>query len=225
MAGDEAGEVYHYYRMEVDQAICELIQYYQWLGEEDSWNLWEGGWRTELWYTPKDGEPQKYLVENVINSGLVEEEKLVFADVDYDGTEEILVGRGHFGNRGYLFYACYFQREGTLQFCESFSEIRNPCLDREKKAILSCWTQSGAGYVWSFYEYQEQSFVETRRLTVIFRPLDDGFELCTVEILQNDQMETIHQWQGNECSYERLEELFFNEGNDWALHTDRWEYI
>lgn len=226
LAGEEAGEVFGYYRAENGGALCELIQYYQWIGED----VGDEGWRTELFYTSAEGEmPQKYPVENVINGGLDEGERLLFVDVSYDGTPEILVGRGRFGNRGALVYACYFQREGGLQFCESFSNITNPSLDREKKYIMQNYPSSGGHYRWSLHEYQNGDFVEVKRFTLDFSPAlgehEEDLEQWTEEVFQNGQWEVARQWQNDECSYEKLNDLFFNEKNEWAILTERWSWI
>lgn len=225
LAGEEAGEVFGYYRAENGGVLCELIQYYQWIGEDAE----DRGWRTELFYTSAEGEtPQKHQVKNVTNGGLSEGERLLFVDVSYDGIPEILVGRGRFGIRGVLIYACYFQREGELRASESFSDIPNPCLDREEKNILGV-AGSGGHERWSLYEYRDQDFVEVKHLTFDFLPAleenEEDLEQWTEEIFQNGQWEITGQWRSDEYSQEQLNDLLWNENSEWGIYTDRWSWI
>ena len=85
-------------------------------------------------------------------------------DVNFDGTKDILVWQGHYGTHGDLAYRCYLANGygGLYQFCPEFQEIPNPKVDKEQKLICG-WNRSGGTYDDTFYRYDGNTFVLTRR--------------------------------------------------------------
>lgn len=85
-------------------------------------------------------------------------------DVNFDGTKDILVWQGHYGTHGDLAYRCYLANGygGLYEFCPEFQEIPNPKVDKEQKLICG-WNRSGGTYDDTFYRYDGNTFVLTRR--------------------------------------------------------------
>ena len=86
-------------------------------------------------------------------------------DVNFDGVKDVLVWQGHYGTHGDLGYRCYLANAetGLYEWCESFQEIPNPKVDREKKLI--CGTSRGGANVYHdvFYRYDGSAFVLARK--------------------------------------------------------------
>ena len=85
-------------------------------------------------------------------------------DVNFDGTKDILIWQGHYGVHGDLGYRCYLANgdSGLYEWCPAFQEIPNPKVDREQKLICG-WNRSGGTYDDTFYRYDGNTFVLTRR--------------------------------------------------------------
>lgn len=85
-------------------------------------------------------------------------------DVNFDGTKDILIWQGHYGTHGDLGYRCYLANadSGLYEWCPAFQEIPNPKVDKEQQLICG-WNRSGGTYDDTFYRYNGNTFVLTRR--------------------------------------------------------------
>ena len=107
----------------------------------------------------KDDYADIFDSENEIKNRLVEK------DVNFDGKNDILLFRGHYGNQGFVSYSCYLQTENKFELCESFSEIPNPVIDKENKVILCYWRNWAASHSIGKYYFIDGKFIEKERLT------------------------------------------------------------
>ena len=81
-----------------------------------------------------------------------------FADVNFDGKQDLLICKGEYGAVGTMYYDCYLYSQDGYTFCESFSDIPNPVADAERHVIISTYRQSGTESMTETYVYKDGAF-------------------------------------------------------------------
>lgn len=116
----------------------------------------------------KDDYGLIFDMDNEIKNMLVEK------DVNFDGKNDILLFRGHYGTQSAFRYSCYLQTENKFELCESFSEILNPVIDNDNNVILSYWRNYAVSHSISKYYFIDGEFIEKEILTE--EPINDTLE-------------------------------------------------
>lgn len=212
------GNLIGYARLRVDGWVFEWIQSDIWVRDD------MGGWEEQLLISRETADGLAFRDSFDMRNGgqsFVDEEKFVWADVDFDGKPDLLLRLGHFGAQMACAYACLLQREEGFEECSSFAGIFNPAIDEENQLILSSWRGNAATHGWGMYAYQAGEFVLTRVL--IEEPAPDGIQ----------GNEIVWQWteggtvigRSDELTEEEIDDLIYNENSEWGLRTDRWNTL
>ena len=92
-------------------------------------------------------------------------------DVNFDGKDDILVNLGRYGNQMIQYYDCLVWDETKKQYRkdESFKQIENPQISKEKQCVFSSSRISAASYSYKRFGFIDGHFVETATLTKTFR--------------------------------------------------------
>lgn len=158
---------------------------------------------------------------NIDGCNYLDNEFASYNDVNFDGEEDLIINEGMFGNQGVTTCQAFIKIEGGYRWEESYSHIANPIVDNDNKLILSSWRNSAVSHSWAFYEYKDESFIQSKVLT---------------EELINMQSETVAedvwQWEvdgtvigtSDKLTKKKIDDLIYNEKNEWGLSTDRWNY-
>ena len=86
---------------------------------------------------------------------------ITFADVNFDGEEDICLKLGNFGAQGAVNVRAYLRTDyNNYILCESFEEIPNPVIDAENKQILGTNRESAAEYSYRKFEFKDGEFVK-----------------------------------------------------------------
>lgn len=88
-----------------------------------------------------DGSGAKYELKSIISADEFVEENRVdrvqFEDVNFDGDSDVLIWIGATGSKGDLRYDCFLKKDADYLYCEGFSDIFNPYVDKEAQVISS----------------------------------------------------------------------------------------
>ena len=87
------------------------------------------------------------------------EDKFFFADVNFDGKQDLLVHSGSFGAQEALKYYCFIRTKNRYKEIPTFTEILNPVIDKNDKVIKSEWRNSANSYGSAIYRYKRGKFV------------------------------------------------------------------
>lgn len=130
--------------------------------------------------------------------------KVLLEDVNFDGSDDILLDLGRYGNQGVKYYACYLWNPAAKQYEEipEFQEIRNPVLSSADQEVLSSWRNSADSYGYAKYRWENGTLQMTARISVDY-DIETMEAEMTEERLVNKQMvrtgadkETIQkEWQ------------------------------
>ena len=136
--------------------------------------------------------------------------KVLLADVNFDGSSDILLDLGRYGNQGIKYYACYLSNPVTKKYEEApeFQEIQNPILSAADQEILSCWRNSASSYGYAKYRWDNSSLEMAAQLSVDY-DIETNEEHITEEQLENGKM--VRTDAGKEAIQ-----------NEWQLDTEVW---
>ena len=152
------------------------------------------------------------------------------ADVNFDTANDILLWLGHFGAQGAIRYKCYLQTDDGFTTCQSFSDIANPGVDKENKAILSSWRNMAVSHSWAVYKYIDGEFIEVERLTE--EPASWGENeknivwSWTEEVWMDGKWQVREYFTENDYDEETLyNEKVYGETAYWDIGSDRWRTL
>ncbi len=90
---------------------------------------------------------------------------VTFADVNFDGIDDLCLKLGNFGAQGFVMVRAYLGiGYDKYTLCESFENISNPALDAENKQILGTNRRSAAERYFTKYEFKNGEFVKVEEL-------------------------------------------------------------
>ena len=119
-----------------------------------------------------DGERKQILVPEREDSdyalfGDYRSDYFHMEDINFDGVKDIILDAGGFGNQQAHFEFAWIWEHKTGEYirCESYREIMNPSVDREKELVWSSWRNSALSHGYGIYRYEDGVFVMKRRLT------------------------------------------------------------
>lgn len=97
------------------------------------------------------------------------------ADINFDGTNDIILDRGETGNQAlhFEFGWIWNPNEENYELSESYLTIENPSTDQKQKVIRSNWRNSAASHGWALYKFENGEFVMKSRLTEDFLMSDE----------------------------------------------------
>ncbi|MPN39767.1 hypothetical protein SDC9_187297 [bioreactor metagenome] len=152
-------------------------------------------------------------------------------DVDFDGTKDILVQNGHYGNQGFVEYACFLFRAGEYVICDSFTAIPNVAVDAKNKVILGCWRNWAASHSYAMYSCINDEFVMTNKLTE--EPLDtsdnSGEDATlwswTEEKRINGTMRITGKFSDKDNDPDTVRNKFWGRNSFWGLDQDKWNTL
>ncbi|MBQ4556037.1 MAG: copper amine oxidase N-terminal domain-containing protein [Clostridia bacterium] len=99
-----------------------------------------------------------------------------FADVNFDGINDLCIKLGNFGAQGAVTCRCYLgNSNGRYTLCESFELISNPAVDEVNKQILGTSRENAAQHWYFKYTFNGESFVKNASL--LLTVADDTVEL------------------------------------------------
>lgn len=136
---------------------------------QDSYNDMEN---VRTFFRVTDGERKQILVPEREDSdyalfGDYRRDYFQMEDINFDGVKDITLDAGGFGNQQARYEFAWIWEPQTEEYvrCESYREIMNPSVDREKELIWSSWRNSAASHGYGIYRYEDGEFVLKRRLT------------------------------------------------------------
>ena len=155
-----------------------------------------------------------------IAEGLIRE-----ADVDFDGKNDILIWKGHFGTQGAIAFACYLQRNDGFEDCPSFENIPNPAIDADEKVILGSWRNWAASHSSAIYRFVDGEFIETERLTstVDTSIKEKDVIVWTDEIFIDGKWEIREYTREDDIGVDAAYEKFYGEDSYWRMSDKRWK--
>ena len=80
---------------------------------------------------------KQVLTDEKFDAIFWEGDELYLADVNFDGMEDILIEHQYSAYKGARRYSCFLFNGDTYDFCESFTDIYNACIDPERERLLS----------------------------------------------------------------------------------------
>lgn len=105
-----------------------------------------------------DGYPFELMTVKVQN-------RFEYVDVNFDNLPDLLICTGEHGNQCFITYFCFLQSADGFYEASSFTDIRNPSIDRKNKMILGQWRNWAASHSWAKYTYQDGKYKEISVLT------------------------------------------------------------
>ena len=138
---------------------------------------------------------------------------VVLADVDFDGTYDVLVWLGHFGAQGLLRYEAFLSR-GDSYVRSNFAEISNPQIDMENRLIRGSNRGSAGSHSFSIYEFIDGYFVWTNELVR---------DVCTEMLRLRYRVNGHIYWADSDMS--QIEAIVCAENSIWGFNSDRWQWI
>lgn len=97
-----------------------------------------------------DEKGEKCELKSIISADEFVEENMVdrvqFEDVNFDGEEDVLIWIGLTGSKGNLRYDCFLKKGMQYLYCEGFSDIFNPYVDKDAKAVVSTVVNADSYY-------------------------------------------------------------------------------
>ena len=148
-------------------------------------------------------------------------------DVDFNGKNDILLWLGHFGNQGYISYACYLNKGNDFIECPSFSDIRNPAVDAENHVILSSWRNWAASHSYAIYYFIDGEYIEMERLTEEQITTENGEKIWTWtdEIFVNGNWQVREYFTEKDYDKETIYEKVRGVNSHWGIAQDRWRTL
>lgn len=158
-------------KMVSQAALCGYVKQ----GEQYTYKIWEVGDENNVWCYKifvYDGEElvQVIVQDNDTPSPASITEKIWEVDINFDGTLDLMLYCGLYGNQSAALYDCYVFDEGQFLEC-SCGRIGNPSIDEENQLIIDWGRASAISYeehayrvvgidfemVWSkYYVYDEE---------------------------------------------------------------------
>ena len=94
-------------------------------------------------------------------------DRVTITDINFDGTNDIMLYTGGFGNQlaSYAFGWIWEEESGSYVRSESFRQIINPSVDTEQKLVRSGWRNSAASHSWAIYRYEDGEYKIQSELT------------------------------------------------------------
>lgn len=94
-------------------------------------------------------------------------DRMRFADINFDGVNDIVLSAGLFGTQGLLYEFGYIwdQESGRYEFSPTYTMIGNPSIDSEHQLVRSSWRNWAASHSWAIYRYVNGEFVMQSMLT------------------------------------------------------------
>lgn len=116
-------------------------------------------------------------------------------DVNFDGKDDILVNLGQYGNQMIQYYYClvWDETKNLYRRDESFKQIENPQINKEKQCIFSSSRISAASYSYKRFEFIGGHFVETATLTQTFRASKQPFLFTEKQNVKSKGLVTLHK--------------------------------
>ncbi|MBQ4557403.1 MAG: hypothetical protein IJA60_07145 [Clostridia bacterium] len=147
-----------------------------------------------------DGQRIRYDKEDGAHPPMAKD-ILTFADVNFDGIEDLCLKLGSFGAQGAVNVRAYLGNDDyeTYTLCESFEDIPNPVIDAENRQILGTNRESAGEYSYRKFEFKNGEFVKT------------------LELLYNVDNETV-EIGGEVLSAEE----FTISGSEWDIESTKW---
>ena len=232
MESQMAGRIREYVRVVIEERTYELVvtDYIQFTDD-----FWEESHEAKVFISEYRGGGH-YLLGILDVPGRISNASggLILTDVNFDGHRDILVMQGHFGNQGYVTFACFIYHEGTYTLNPSFSEIPNPANDSQNQRILSMSRNWAASHNWLMFSYIDGAFVRTDMLTTEPEEWGERGEgelnapiyvwRYTVKSIRNGNIET-EIYLTSDFTEDEFSAKFYIEGSFWGLHTDRWRTL
>jgi len=164
-----------------------------------------------------DGQVVGYYVSNEMMDTM----GLHVTDVNFDGYKHVIILNMFGGAHGNTWYDCWLWDEKTSSFVksDSFSEICNPAIDREKKCIYSAGGSSAAYWGGRIYKFIDGEFVVTNEL-------DTDWDGLVERALINGKLEVVRQvtFNGDEQMIEKERE-YYKKSELWQLDHPHWYWI
>ena len=116
-------------------------------------------------------------------------------DVNSDGKGDILIDLGRYGNQMIQYYDCLIWDEMKKQYRkdESFKQIENPQINKEKHCVFSSSRISAASYSYKCFEFIDGHFVETASLTQTFRASEQPPLFTEKQYVKSKGLVTLHK--------------------------------
>ena len=133
-------------------------------------------------------------------------------DADFDGTPELLVLRGRFGNQVAALYHCYHWEAAECRYIEydSFRGIFNPSIDEEAQVIRG-FSRGGANLHYEdVYEFRNGEFIRVEEKEVIFEGEGDEMKM----LVETDYYQAA---DGNRTLTERTLSTYESIDGEWQL--------
>ncbi len=116
-------------------------------------------------------------------------------DVNFDGKDDILVNLGQYGNQMIQYYDCHVwdETKNLYRRDESFKQIENPQISKEKQCIFSSSRISAASYSYKRFEFIDGRFMETAALIQTFRASKQPPLFTEKQYVKSKGLVTLHK--------------------------------
>ena len=216
MIGDVLRE---YVRADRNGRIYELLITYEYILDHP----FPGFYETWLFISEKTDSGHRYLqsFEIYMRQGNATG-GIIFADIDFDGQDDVLVWLGHFGAQGLVWFDG-FVRRGDTYVRTNFAKISNPELDTENMRIRGTIRNHAASHSWFMYAFVDDAFVRTDYIT--FETCRDTLEpLYIITLYHGEEVNQVYRGEEAEQWFDRL--FFDDEEAHWVFGTrGTWERI
>ncbi|WP_310602117.1 XAC2610-related protein [Anaerosporobacter sp.] len=190
----------------------------------------------KLFISKKDGE--RIVYETVLDAtdavGDYSKNRIRLVDVNFDGKQDILIEKGHFGAQGLVTFTCFMNNDGTYEQGGGFGGISNSAIDNENKKVLSVWRNWAASHSWAMYSYEDGEYSMTDCLTeeLIYVDGEDGSDEAkeeyweyTIEKCIDGEMQVVEVFSEKDYTYEEIEAKIYAEDSYWGLRSDKWNTL
>ena len=240
----DSAQIYTY---EVISAVSEDMPEYRYVatGNAKGTGEWSTGFITGLevyddnhalllsvdFTDEKSGRPGNDLYFNMMDTM-----GLHVTDVNFDGYKDVIILNGFGGAHSNSWYDCWLWDTAAASFVysQSFANICNPAIDRNKQCIYSSGGSGAGGSSYSILRFIDDEFVVTDHLSWyhqrILLPEGEAWEgeryeasgYCfREEQLINGSLETTHQEFYPNEDIDFLIDTYYDQ-DPWQLNSPRW---
>lgn len=126
-------------------------------------------------------------------------------DVDFDGTKDVLVNLGCFGEYGDRRYKCYLLRSLKLEYCSGFEIINNPEIFSDNRMVVGYSNVENERIIYERYEFIDDSFQNTGALDVKREDNYNSYDEIFFDIMFNrEQADMKSAYEQIVDSYEKI---------------------
>lgn len=176
---------------------------------------------------------EQVLINNNHSGYAWDSEGLYLADVNFDGSLDIIIENGHFGAQGSLAYSTYLWEGDRYVNSESFSNIPNAAIDEKNQYILGSWRNNAASHSHAMYTHINGEYMLSKVLEIRWGIEEDKessveeyyiAEYILTELLDGTEIST-EVYSVGEYSREELERKFCSDESEWALLSGKWKQL